>query len=156
MPPSQAIAGFTGTREGLSAFQRENLFNFLTASRPYGLHHGDCVGADEEAHGIASMLSIPVVVHPPSSKKFRAFCGKKKGMLPQPLVSWHHCKPYLERNRNIVDSATYLIACPKENQRPQAMGGGTWYTVDYALKQVVSPVYLFYPDGRVDRRVGAM
>lgn len=145
-------AGFTGTREGLTSLQRDNLARFLTATEPNCVHHGDCIGADAEMHTLAQGFGVPIVIHPPTSEKYRAFCGANGSM----VVSWHHKKPYLERNRNIVDETMYLIACPKENHPPGQgptwfRAGGTWYTVDYALKQLIRPVYLFYPDGRVDR-----
>lgn len=151
MPPIAGRAGFTGTRDGISSFQRANLLQFLAAANPGVLHHGDCVGADAEAHTLAVSLGIPIVIHPPEKNVYRAYCA-----LPgvPADVEWRPRRPYLQRNHFIVTETDYLIACPKHNRIPSAgHQGGTWYTVSYALRQD-RPVYVFFPDGRVDRMPG--
>lgn len=138
LPPMRLCAGFTGTREGITSFQRGNLMQLLAAAVPVELHHGDCKGADAEAHSMADGLLIPVIIHPPVKDDYRAFCWSHDIREP---------KPYLDRDRDIVEETSYLIACPKQDT-PRS--GGTWYTVDYAIR-TGKPVYLLYPDGRVDR-----
>jgi hypothetical protein len=44
--------GFTGTRQGMTAEQKSALRNLLDGGAG-DFHHGDCIGADSEAHGIA-------------------------------------------------------------------------------------------------------
>jgi len=122
--------GFTGTREGMSEFQKRKLRVYLesavvTAGRTGDevvFHHGDCLGADAEAHEIAHSLGIEIVIHPPIVQRMRAFC---KGIYLAPM-------DYLERDRHIVDSTIGMIAAPKSNKEEKR--SGTWYTVRYARK----------------------
>jgi hypothetical protein len=138
-------AGFTGTREGLTSFQRFNLMRLLTALHPLGLHHGDCVGADAEVHGICLGLAIPISIHPPDKDACQAHCALfRNGYMVQELFP---PKPYLARNHDIVDKSDYLIACVKGPE--ELVGSGTWATIRYA-RTVKVPVFILYPDGLVD------
>lgn len=136
------IIGFTGTRVGITPAQRATLRSLIEIADE--LHHGDCKGADITAHRIAVDLwgwSSRVVVHPPEDGKLRAYAGEGAWILP--------VKPYLARNRDIVDACDRLIATPKERSPSQRKGGGgTWYTIDYAMK-VGRPVSIIWPDGEV-------
>ena len=127
--------GFTGTRQGMTSAQAEVVATLLKAGV---LHHGDCVGADAQAHAIARENGLGVVIHPPTSTSLRAFC---KGDLSWPL------KPYLQRNRDIVDSTQELVATPAG---PEEQRSGTWSTIRYARKRG-KPVTVVYPDGVVTR-----
>lgn len=128
--------GITGTRSGLTDFQKRNIELFLKKSwQPNAeLHHGDCVGADAEVAAVAKNLGYIIVCHPPVKDELRA-------MFPS-----HHTEnplSYFARNRNIVDRTDHLIVAPYQNQwQPN---GGTWYTHDYAEKKG-KPVTIFYPD----------
>lgn len=119
--------GFTGSRDGMSARQRARLILLLTFSRsgPGVLHHGDCVGADAEAHAVALDCGWSVVVHPPIESPLRAHCAG-----PDDRVSVLAPLPYLERDRAIVDACSFLLAAPRSNERR----GGTWYTIGYAKR----------------------
>jgi len=121
--PAYPIIGFTGTRKGMTDDQKEAFKAFLEAHKPEEFHHGDCVGADADAHKIAKKLKIKIVIHPPEDGKHRAFC--KGGKILKP-------KPYLERNHDIVGVCSVLIACPK--QKREIRRSGTWATVRYARK----------------------
>lgn len=118
--------GFSGTREGMTANQRKQVIEFLTEHRKIGwkieAHHGDCIGADAEFHVICRTLSsdIKIVVHPPSDSSRQAHCQGDET---------HPVKPYLVRNRDIVNDTDILIGCPKS---PVRAGSGTWYTIEYA------------------------
>lgn len=120
--------GFTGTRKGMSPGQRDNLLTILTgALKGRGhcgavLHHGDCVGADAEAHEVARSLGMEVVIHPPTNPKARAFCDVVPGVMMPTL-------PYLERNRAIVNACSLLVAAPAGAEMVRS---GTWATVRYA------------------------
>jgi hypothetical protein len=88
------------------------------------LHHGDCVGADVQADEIARYYAMTIVVHPPSSKVLRAFKQSSNGLtLAQ--------KPYRERNQDIVNACSILIACPDGPNIP-GNRSGTWMTIRLA------------------------
>ena len=122
--------GFTGTQQGMSPAQAAQLRDSIQAFINQGhvineFHHGDCVGADAEAHEIAREFEgIEIVVHPPTIPHKQAFCHGDRTMVN---------KPYLQRNRCIVDSVEVLIAAPKTDT--PIMRSGTWATVRYALKR---------------------
>jgi hypothetical protein len=128
--------GFTGTQVGMTPAQR---LVFATLLRELGvteLHHGDCIGADEQAHTIALADNISIIVHPPHNSSKRAFCRGAKDI--------HPTKPYLERNHDIVDETGALIATPKEKE--EQLRSGTWATYRYATKQKKRTI-IIYPDG---------
>jgi hypothetical protein len=136
------IVGFTGTRNGLTDAQRTALNAVLTVlfdlCGPSGeLRHGDAVGADSEAHAIARKIGLRIVIHPPTSGTFRAFCPGDLVLTPT---------PYPNGNKHIVDAAEVLIACPPG--QVEETRSGTWSTVRYCRKQG-KPVYLVLPDGSV-------
>lgn len=136
------IIGFTGTRRQLTEAQRSWLRRYLhdNDDRIDEFHHGACVGADETAHHEARNCGIDVVVHPPDNTRLR--------MDLDPDAVWLPAKPYLDRDRDIVDSADALIALP---DGPERGASGTWYTVRYAARVGV-PVTICYPDGTLETR----
>jgi hypothetical protein len=102
-------------------------------------HHGDCVGADAEFHGVMLReTAAEVVVHPPDNNYLRAFvdAGSRIRIL-QP-------RNYRDRNVDIVDSTDLLLACPRTLNDPGR--GGTWQTMRYAEK-VKKPIKVLFPDG---------
>ena len=120
------IFGFTGTRQGMSRIQKTFLISAMMLAKPKEFHHGDCVGADADAHKIIRNW-VPIcriVIHPPGSITDRAFC---EGDEARPM------KPYLVRNRNIVDSCDVLIAAPLGED--EEWRSGTWSTIRYARKR---------------------
>ena len=120
--------GFTGTRNGMTYSQEQGLTLALLSHRHEitEFHHGDCVGADAEAHRIAVVILGPekVYIHPPKDPKHRAFC-KSPNILPP--------DDYLERDLAIVLATDRLIACPKAG--PEVPRSGTWYTVRRAKER---------------------
>lgn len=129
--------GFTGTRHGLTTEQRATLAQALRGTAGE-FHHGDCVGADAEAHAIAADLDFLTVVHPPSDEQLRAFCDADR---TEPA------RPYLKRNRDIVRSVDLMIAAPGGMEEQHR--SGTWSTVRFA-RQLGTPVLLIMPDGSTD------
>lgn len=127
--------GFTGTRWGMQPAQQASFTSLIAVFRGWKLRHGDCVGADEEAHDIAEACGLVPEIHPPEDEKFRAF--------KQALVI-HPQKTHFARNRDIVNASVFMIATPAEFE-PQDRGG-TWYTIGYA-KQVGKKTIIIRPDG---------
>ena len=131
--------GFTGSRHGLTGPQRHTLWRLLSEwlADPAEAHHGDCLGADAAFHDLIRELwpSCHVCVHPPANTSLRAYKHGDFVMTP---------KPYLERDRAIVEAVTVLIACPSTDA--PARHSGTWYTYNYA-KQRDWPRILIRPNG---------
>lgn len=127
-----SIVGFTGTRHGMSEHQKEQVAAVLDSLGAKELHHGDCLGADDEAARIAYDKGIRVVAHPPEIQRYRAYA---------PGHETHDAKPYLERNRDIVDISQVLIATP---DRPEVLRSGTWATVRYA-RMCGRKLFVIYP-----------
>lgn len=132
--------GFTGTRFGMTEPQKAvltvGLFGMGIVTE---LHHGDCVGADEDAHKIALDMGILIVVHPPEEPLHRAFCKNAKEVLEQ--------KPYLIRNQDIVDQTDLLIATPFFEY--EEVRGGTWFTVRYARLRK-KRIVIAWPSGKFE------
>lgn len=120
--------GFTGTRRGMSFFQKKMfrwIFAGLSATNVIIFHHGDAKGADAEADAIAREFGARIVIHPPSDPKYRAYCFQE-GDLQFPE------KPYGVRDKDIVNPADLLIATPQTWD--EYLRSGTWMTVRYARK----------------------
>lgn len=127
--------GFTGTRNRnqidparLRALDAM-LLKFGAADR-VRFHHGDCLGMDAYAHEMAVGLSFRIEIHPPSDGKHRAHCDWH---FSSPGLIVHPERPYLERNRAIVDACSVLIAVPRDPNK-ERLRSGTWATVRYARK----------------------
>lgn len=128
--------GFTGTRNG--GMTTAQAVGVAVRFRDFGwLHHGDCVGADRHANILARASGLKIETHPPDNPVFRAFCDADTA---------NDLKPYLVRNRDIVDATERLIAAPGEMTEQQR--SGTWQTVRYA-RRVGKPVTIVFPDGSV-------
>ncbi len=117
--------GFTGTQIGMSQHQKEQFVLKLEELGVTEFHHGDCIGADAEAHDIVRLFfpEVWIVGHLPESDRKRAF--KKCDEYKEPL-------PYLVRDRNIVDETDFLIGTPKHDD--EILRSGTWTTIRYSRK----------------------
>ena len=116
-------AQFHALRSHLSELRERGYSNF---------HHGDCVGADDEAQRVARECGFLIFAHPPLSDDYRAFAR----------YDWRcPAKGYLERNRDIVDQASFLLAAPSTPDEQQR--SGTWSTVRYARSRFV-PVTILW------------
>lgn len=138
--------GFTGTQSGMTLNQQGTVYVLILDLGVTDLAHGDCLGADNEADMIARELDIRRHIHIPTNNSRRAFCIAREG-----LDIVYPPKPYLERNRDIVDSTCALIAAPKE--MAETVRSGTWATIRYARKQG-KPVWIVWPDGTVSEEKG--
>ncbi len=140
--------GFTGTRYGCSNEQLYSLREFVKELEinEGEAHHGDCIGADTEFHNAIRTIcrpSVKIVIHPPvvATLSDRQNWARNKGdFIEQPCT-------HLARNRIIVQSVDFMIACPLDLIRTNM--GGTWYTVNYARKQG-KDVVIVWPDGKIE------
>lgn len=134
--------GFTGTRNGPTEFQMLAFINLICEQfeDDEEFHHGDCVGADEEMHETMKLWlpDAKIIIHPPEDPTYRAFC--------KPYHFIHDPKPFLDRNKHIVDSSKKLIACPEGFE--EKMRSGTWSTIRYARKRNI-PRSIIWPDGKI-------
>lgn len=128
--------GFTGTRHGMTAYQQWMLRLRLGCGcgTTHTFHHGDCVGADAEAHAIAMDLGYLIHVHPPLPRQYRAFL--QGAIVEEP-------QRYGTRNQAIVAACEVLIAAPRTRQEEQR--SGTWMTIRCARQRGV-PVVMLWPD----------
>lgn len=144
------IIGFTGTRAGMTHAQKRELAALLgkyrlqtvtvkpinTSVADLWFHHGDCTGADTEAHYIALSYNYKICMHPPTQRHHRAYC---KG-----ATKTEHPQIYSVRNHDIVRACDLLIATPKLHK--EEARSGTWSTIRYAKKHK-KPYIIIYPDG---------
>lgn len=127
---------FTGTQRGMTAEQFDRFCSALTLDVMAfdWFHHGDCIGADAQAHAAVRRLTTRIHVHPCNIPSKRAFCV---GDAASPVA------PPLDRNRVMVDLSAALIATP--GQMVEELRSGTWSTIRYARKRI--PVHIIWPDG---------
>jgi len=129
------FVGFTGTQHGMTEFQFLAFANLIGELRPDQFHHGDCVGADAQAHNIVRgiLSECKIVLHLPDDPRKRAFCSGdrvRRGL------------PHLVRNRNIVLFSDVLIAAPRT--REEELRSGTWSMIRFARK-VGRKSHLLFP-----------
>lgn len=101
------------------------------------LRHGDCTGADAEAHDIARGLAYKIIGHPPKNPKQRAYktCDE---LWPE--------KDYFVRNCDIVDNCDQMVATPA--RQSEEIRSGTWHAIRYSRK-MGRTLYICWPDGTV-------
>lgn len=134
------IIGFTGTAQGMTRAQMSTFYHKIL--RRSGLlivqfHHGDCVGADEQAHNLVRKENpdIQIVGHPPKNPKQRAWCVCDVLMKED---------DYIPRNHNIVDAVEEMVATPKGMK--EELRSGTWATIRYTKKQGKA-LWIIWPNG---------
>lgn len=135
--------GVTATRDGLSKPQLIRIAGLLVSnvtSDKHGkrLHHGDCIGGDDEIAELAYRIGYENIGHPPINVSKRAFNAYTH--------VWREAKEYHPRNHDIVDESTFLIGAPKDYS-PEA-NSGTWATIRYAQSQK-KMIYVALPDGSI-------
>lgn len=135
--------GFTGTQKGLRFAQACSLVRLYVDLWQNGYryqHNGDCIGADEESAGIWMEYECGVILHPPEIAAKRAFVVG--------AVHTYKPRPYLERNRVIVDESHGLVACPGSME--EELRSGTWSTVRYARSRK-KRIAIVWPDGQITK-----
>jgi hypothetical protein len=131
--------GVTGTRNGLSEEQANWIDQFLIYNAVNVLHHGDCVGVDEQVALKFADRKAYIIAHPGLDvMMYRANCKVNDLVLPG--------KAALNRNRYIVQCSELLLAFP--NSETDALRSGTWFTIRHA-KKVKVPTIIVTPTGKV-------
>jgi len=133
---------FTGTRKGMTERQKSELSVLLIGLAPalYGVKnyftHGGAHGADTDAHEIAMLNNCEVFIMPGSESQSLYWFDTMR------FRNCYSPKPYLERNRDIVEDGEILIAAPKS--LIEEIRSGTWATIRYARK-MGKPIIILDP-----------
>jgi hypothetical protein len=125
----------TGTRDGMTHAQCNTVTQLLDLIKGQQLHHGDCVGVNQEVAVLAQTHGYELVCHPPVKEELRAWVPSNQ--MREPLS-------YFARNRNLVQECDLLLVVPYQNEHQTQ--GGTWYIHDYAIKQG-RDLIVIWPDG---------
>lgn len=132
--------GFTGTRRGLTMFQKDALRQVLEHGlRRFGkveVYHGDCIGADAQFDTIAADLNVPRFLLPSDIEAMRAHCERRGAIVIEPPA-----RP-LKRNDRIVSLAEVMIGCPETDY--EVLKSGTWATIRRTRK-AKRPLVLIFP-----------
>lgn len=103
--------GFTGTQRGMTPRQAAEVERLMWQPDEDTFHHGLCVGADEDAHGIAVELTYRIIGHPPiNDRKLMHTNIFSCDELREP-------KDYLVRNHDIVDETSFHHDCHSRRVR---------------------------------------
>lgn len=136
--------GFTGTQIGMTDEQKQVFRSMMLSyifnqGSPHKIefHHGDCIGADDQAHEIVKELDCKIIIHPSNNEIKRAWNTGTYVNVPLPP---------LKRNRHIVNETQFIIATPKEDH--EELRSGTWATIRYATSKH-RVVWMVWPDGKV-------
>ena len=124
--------------------QKREVHTIIMFSSLFGkanAHHGLCIGADTDFHNICRWFGVPIIGHPPiNESKMTKFDPEEFAYLWTP-------KEYLDRNADIVDCSTSLIATPAEYV--EQLRSGTWSTIRKAKKKGIRGI-IVYPDGSTE------
>jgi hypothetical protein len=135
------VLGFTGTRRGMTLAQKRAIEALLGAGTVLDkvLVHGDCIGADADMHALARAAGMRVEIRPCNLNSQRAGCQADK---------YYDTKSPLARNRDIVEQADVMLACPSGFK--EELRSGTWATVRHAKKRA-KPLFIAWPNGALER-----
>jgi hypothetical protein len=148
MEETMTVVAFSGTRAGMTEKQADALRYVLEQIRFATIalgdrtardefHHGDCIGADEQARTIAKAREFHLHCHPgfPEGDPQRAGTENDET---------YPVRPPLARNKEMVELADIVIAAPYS--AAERLRSGTWATVRHARKTSTSLIFV-YPDG---------
>ena len=136
------LLGFTGTRKGLTHKQElafQCIVNtLLSLNSNVKFMHGDCIGADADAHTLCRKLGISKIgSYPCNIESQRAFTDATQ--ISKPL-------PPLERNEFIANNCDILIACPGTME--EELRSGTWSTIRRRVR-FQKRMIIIWPDGSI-------
>jgi hypothetical protein len=129
--------GYTGTRAGMSGFQKQIIQHALTLGQPAMFRHGGAYGGDTEAHRAwkRTCKESKANVWPADEKRAAIFRGDIRTVVEVPM-------PPLDRNVIIVTKSQFMLAAPHTEQEIQQ--SGTWHTIRQALKRD-KPILIVWP-----------
>lgn len=136
--------GFSGTREGMTDDQLDCLDRVLKKllldEDGDEFHHGQCIGADEEAADLAYVLGYKVFSHPPLLEKFKSTL-----IIPDQVEL--PPKSYHQRNRDIVMSCDTLVVAPQREF--EEIRSGTWMAYRIA-RELQKRTIICWPNGTTE------
>lgn len=146
--------GVTGTRHGATKKQIAALEDLILRQTGFELHHGCCVGADDQSVSLANMCrfradkkfadGIKIVGYPPIITTYKSLTAIRLSDHTFPA------KSYLARNRDIVVACDVLVGMPRTvKSEKQDLNSGTWYTIK-AARKLKLPTMVVYPDGETE------
>ncbi|HUV85375.1 MAG TPA: hypothetical protein VMV86_06655 [Methanosarcinales archaeon] len=137
--------GFTGTRNGMTEEQvlrLEYLLRHDLLQKSKRFNHGDCIGADRDAHKIADGIVKEIGLFPCTLTNQRAFCDGLDNK--SNVIEAQAAKHPLDRNLDIIASSDIMVGCPKGYKEERR--GGTWHTIRNT-RLAKKPLILIYPNG---------
>lgn len=90
--------GFTGTQRGMTGVQIRVVMQLLISLAATDVHHGDCIGSDDDFHLITSLWDTPVRRHhnphrhPRRIHRTTSFWNMEHHPLRQKTPQTHHCR----------------------------------------------------------------
>lgn len=143
--------GYTGTHLGMKPRQLSEVKNLVRRLRPSAVAHGDCIGGDAEFHNIVHrILRCPINIFPPINPKNRAWCGMHEhgsDCCNCSRCTWAEPRGYSERNEDIVDVSTAMIAAPRSVIHDRCRHG-TCHAARYTRRQGKT-LYIVLPSGSI-------
>lgn len=133
--------GFTGTRKGITKPQVIRITQALYSLGTTWFVHGGAIGCDRIAHWIATEAGIKTRIRPATGFDPAWLTPEVPDTFVDEVLPE---KPPLERNRDIVNDAQYMLACPFTYG--EELKSGTWMTIRYARK-LHKPLAIIWPDG---------
>jgi hypothetical protein len=119
--------GFFGTLRGLTQLQKDAFTDLIKEMDIKEFHHGDCVGADEQAHNIIRKIApdCEINIHPPVRDLHRAYCEGDVDFVEM---------DYIARNEEIIDFTDMVVACTDQRIKGQRKVGPNdpWRALEYA------------------------
>lgn len=158
---------FTGTRHGMTASQRQAFTAWIESEHPDQFFHGACVGSDEQSVQVARdvfdqwiyIVACPGFFMKGGQHENGGIRGepKERSQIAMRLSDLKMGpQTHLLRNRHMVLTTHEVVATPWQGRELEPpMGktgiGGTWYTIQYALK-LGKKVTIIWPNGDIEVR----
>lgn len=121
--------------------QKKMSKHFLLTLEASVFNHGDCDGADHDAHNIAVECGNISIKKRPCNLDFQRAFTTEGECVAEPEAP-------LDRNKKIVDDGDVLVAAPGEME--EELRSGTWATIRYA-KKIGKPTIIIWPNGHITR-----